>query len=70
MGSDLHPALVDEILQLVGTGELGLTGACQRLGCSLQELAALLIERGVQPPYSVENYEADLRAVARYTRQR
>jgi predicted HTH domain antitoxin len=58
----IHPQELTEVLGLVQEGTLGLSAASQRLNLSLEGLAAILAEHGIDPPYSVEDYEQDKRA--------
>ena len=47
------------VLDAIEAGEIGLTEAGQRLSISLEELAQLLAEYDITPPYSVEDYAHD-----------
>lgn len=55
----IPPQELIEVLALIQAGSLGLHAASLRLNLSLDGLAALLAERGIDPPYSVEDYEQD-----------
>jgi len=57
----ISPRELTEVLEHIQAGTLGLKAASQRLNRSLEWLAALLAERGIAPPYSVEDYEQDTR---------